>query len=87
MSKVFIFINLFLCFFNLIPLHPLDGGKVIARFIPYRANRWLEENQFTMQMLLIVGFITGGFWFIAGPVYFIGERLIGSAVLISQMIV
>lgn len=84
MLKVFIVINLFLAFFNILPLHPLDGGKVIARFISYNANRWLEENQFTLQMVLVVLFITGGFWFIASPVYYLGERMIGSAVMIAQ---
>jgi hypothetical protein len=39
-----------------------------------------------MQMLLIVGFVTGGFWFIAGPVYFIGENLIGTAISLSHII-
>jgi Zn-dependent protease len=49
----FILINLFLAFFNLIPLHPLDGGKVIARFLPFRWNYWLENNQSTTGMILI----------------------------------
>ena len=84
MLKVFILINLFLAFFNILPFHPLDGGKVIARFISYNANKWLEENQLTLQMVLIVLFITGGFWYIASPIYYVGERLIGSAVMIAQ---
>ncbi len=86
MLKVFIQINLFLAFFNMLPLHPLDGGKVAARFLSAGANRWLEENQFALQMGLIVLFITGGFWFLAQPVYFVWERFIGTAVMMAQAI-
>jgi Zn-dependent protease len=74
--KAFIIINLFLAFFNLIPLHPLDGGKVIARFLPDRLNNKLEENQHMLSMVLLVVFVAGGFSFLAGPVYWTYEQLL-----------
>lgn len=62
---IFIYINMLLCLFNLIPLHPLDGGKILARFIPNSWNRFLEENQMTLNIILIAAFILGGFSFLA----------------------
>ena len=62
---IFIFINILLCFFNLIPLHPLDGGKILARFLPHEANRWLEDNSMTLNIILIGAFILGGFTYLA----------------------
>lgn len=67
MLTFFIFINVLLGLFNLIPLHPLDGGKILERFLPYGVNRKLEENQMTLQIVLIGFFIIGGFHFIAEP--------------------
>lgn len=67
MLTFFIFINILLALFNLIPLHPLDGGKILERFIPASANRWLEENQMTLNIILIGLFITGGLHFLAEP--------------------
>jgi Zn-dependent protease len=61
----FIFINMLLCLFNLIPLHPLDGGKILARFLPFSWNRFLEDNQHVLNIILIVAFVTGGFSFLA----------------------
>jgi Zn-dependent protease len=69
MLKFFMAINLILCLFNLIPLHPLDGGKVLARFIPYEWNRFLEERQSVLQIALIVFFVSGGFRYLAQPVF------------------
>jgi Zn-dependent protease len=68
MLDIFVSINLALAFFNLIPLHPLDGGKVFARFLPRQANMWLEENQGSLNMVLIVLFALGAFRIIAYPV-------------------
>lgn len=75
MLDIFVYINLALAFFNLIPLHPLDGGKVIARFLPREANNWLEENQGTLNIVLIVLFVTGAFRIIAAPVMWTREFL------------
>jgi len=68
MLKQFLVINLFLAFFNLIPLHPLDGGKIFAPFLPRSVNSWLEENQGTLSWALIAIFLLGGFEFLAAPV-------------------
>ncbi|OFZ11421.1 MAG: hypothetical protein A2Z20_04875 [Bdellovibrionales bacterium RBG_16_40_8] len=69
----FIIINVLLAVFNLIPLHPLDGGKVIARFIPDSWSRTLENNQASLQIGLIIFFVAGGFSVLHGPmIFFIG---------------
>ncbi len=68
MLKYFIIINLFLAIFNLIPVHPLDGGKILGRFLPYRVNMFLEQNQFATQMLLFLLVITKGLTILTVPV-------------------
>lgn len=69
MLQMFLFINLLLAAFNLLPLHPLDGGKILERFIPYQWNRWLEENQQILNMALLFLILTGGFRYLAQPLY------------------
>lgn len=65
--QTFIFINLLLGFFNLIPLHPLDGGKVLARFLKPKWSQFLEERQGYSSFLLILIFVMGGFHYLAYP--------------------
>ena len=69
MLRMFLFINLLLAAFNLLPLHPLDGGKILERFIPYQWNRWLEDNQQMLNMALLILIISGGFRYLAMPLY------------------
>lgn len=76
MLHVFLYINLLLAFFNLLPLHPLDGGKILERFIPYHWNRWLEENQQMLNMALLVLIISGGFRYLAMPIFSIMQTSI-----------
>ncbi|NIM94561.1 MAG: site-2 protease family protein [Anaerolineales bacterium] len=49
----FIFINLVLFFFNLIPIYPLDGEKVLEYFLPPRGQETLLRLRPYGPMLLI----------------------------------
>ena len=84
---LFILINLFLAVFNLIPIHPLDGGKIMARFLPFSANRWLEENSGILGMVLFALIIFDGLGggtlrLISAPVYFLKDILVSMVALL-----
>ena len=52
-------INIGLGIFNLIPLPPLDGSKVIKPFLPYNAKQWFEDNERIFYIIFVVLWITG----------------------------
>ncbi len=52
-------INVGLGIFNLIPLPPLDGSKVIKPFLPYNAKVWFEDNEKMFYLIFVILWITG----------------------------
>jgi Zn-dependent protease len=59
----FIFINLILLFFNLIPLAPLDGEKVAEYLLPRTGQEFLERirpyGPIILMLLLVLGSVGG----------------------------
>ncbi len=61
-------INIGLGVFNLIPLPPLDGSKIIMPFLPYKAKQWFVNNQNIFYIIFVVIWITGIAGTIISPV-------------------
>jgi len=54
-----IIVNVGLGVFNLIPLPPLDGSKILKNFLPYNAKYWFEQNEQMFYIVFIIIWITG----------------------------
>lgn len=51
-------INIGLGVFNLIPLPPLDGSKILTHFLPYKAKEWFYRNEQIFYIVFLLLFIT-----------------------------
>lgn len=71
----FVGLNCMLAILNLVPIHPLDGGKIIARFLPYKTARWMEEREQMLSMILLVLFLTGFAKWLSIPAFFVANTL------------
>ncbi|MBQ3934015.1 MAG: site-2 protease family protein, partial [Elusimicrobiaceae bacterium] len=83
LMQVFVYaimINLLLALFNLMPIPPLDGSKILARFLPIQiANKYMRFERYGM-LLVIVLILIGAFEKIIVPVFYIIFNLILSFV-------
>lgn len=72
LAQAFLLINLILGFFNLIPLPPLDGSKILMRFLPpSMEQQFLRLERYGMLILILI-LATGGFsTIVLGPVKFL----------------
>ena len=52
-------INIGLGVFNLIPLPPLDGSKIIMPFLPYKAKEFFVNNEQIFYIVFVLIWITG----------------------------
>jgi Zn-dependent protease len=71
LAQAVISLNLFLAFLNLLPIPPLDGSKVVMRFLPARYySAYLRVERYGM-IILIILLVSGALsYLVLGPVDF-----------------
>ena len=60
-----VLVNVVMCVFNLFPMPPLDGGRILVGLLPYRqavAFSRIEPWGFYIVMALVVTKIINTFW-------------------------
>ena len=70
-------VNIGLGVFNLIPIYPLDGSKVLNHFLPFKARQWMINNQMILTMVVffivfftnIIGYISN--YILAGMMWLV----------------
>ena len=59
--------NIGLGIFNLIPLPPLDGSKILGGFLPYNAKNWIDSHSQIFEIAFIALWIAGILSLIVSP--------------------
>jgi Zn-dependent protease len=72
MLKNGVYINFGLGIFNLLPIPPLDGSKIIESVLPYPAMQRYEQIAQYSTFILLALILTGAINFLGVPVQFLG---------------
>lgn len=70
-AGIIVFVNIMLGVFNLMPIPPLDGSKVLAGILPHNAGqsyRRFQDNMARYGLMAIIGFLFIFIW-ILGPLF------------------
>jgi Zn-dependent protease len=77
MSRAGIIVNLVFMFLNLLPILPLDGGRIVASLLPSRAAwRYAKLEPWGIPLLLVLLVIPNGLSFLLRPIIDASDALI-----------
>ena len=65
MAQAGILVNLVMWAFNLFPLPPLDGGRILVGLLPWKQAQWVSRIEpwgFFVVMALVIAGVVGNFW-------------------------
>ncbi len=73
-----IMLNIFLAFFNLVPIPPLDGSKILPKLLPYSLSIKYENFRFAMERNVAMSFalvILAFMLFLGEPLYALTQKI------------
>lgn len=68
--EFFILINIGLALFNLIPIPPLDGSKILYYFTSAKFSRWVGDHQQIISLVFMIVIVSG---ILNGPLTFLRD--------------
>ena len=78
-TMYFIYINIGLAVFNLIPVAPLDGQKIVSYFLPDRINAKIAQYQtvisIAMLLILFSGLLDVPMWWVKSGIYWLLDKI------------